>query len=153
MRTILIMLLLAACGPMTPYDRGIEVTDAIGVLNQSKALFSAQIAVEDHYGVRLGDMHTDAVVYWTDTKCPKNGQYAVIYRGTCVYGRMWSLDEIYVALSNKDPERTCGSALIHEFGHAMYMEMFDRDGNAAHDDDEFWDVLVAPMQLACDRGW
>jgi len=149
----LFIVLLAACGGvMTPEERGIVVSDRIGVFNQSKVLFTTQLAVEDHYGVDLGDMHTDAVVYWTDTICPKNGLSMVIYRGECNYGRMWSLEEVYVAVSNKDPEKTCGSALVHEFGHALHFELFG-SYNGSHDHDAFWDVLKEPNRIACERGW
>ena len=147
---------------MTPEERGIKVSDRIGVLNQSKVLFVTQLAVEDAYGVKLGDMHTDAVVYWTDTRCPKNGLSMVIHDGRCLYGVMWSLEEMYVAESNIDPDKTCGSSLVHEFGHALHGAVFG-DFNGAHDHLEFWGgerdgkhvtgVLEAPARLACERGW
>ena len=149
----LVVVGLAACGPMTPEERGIKVNeDIIGVYNQDKAMFTAQYLVEDYYGVELGDLWTDAVVYWTDTKCPKNGQYAVIYDRECYYGIMWSCDEIYVALSNGDPETTTGSALLHEFGHCMHMEM-GLGGDTNHVDNEFWDVIIEAQDIARGRGW
>ena len=137
---------------MTPEERGIEVSDRIGVFNQDKALFMAQKAVEDAYGVNLGDMHSDAVVYWADTICPQNGVPAVIYNGKCLYGVMFGLDEMYVAVSVHTPDRTCGTALIHEFGHALHLAVLG-DYNGAHDNHEFWDVLDEPIALACARDW
>ena len=148
----LILCLLIACGPMTPEERGIEVTDKIGIFNQSKALFWTQTLTEDEYGVDLGDLSTSAVIYWADTRCPKNGQYAVIYKGQCNYGRMWSCDEIYVALSGIDSDRTCGSALLHEFGHCLSMSM-GLGGDHSHSDARLWAVIETAKRYACDRGW
>ena len=150
---MLLLCMVASCGPMAPEERGIKVSDRIGVLNQSKAMFWAQTLVEDEYHVDLGDLSTQGVtVYWADTKCPKNGQYAVIYNGNCNYGRMWSCDEMYVALSNLDPERTCGSALLHEFGHCLSMAM-GNGGDAGHNDNRLWDVIAEASDFACNEGW
>jgi hypothetical protein len=157
MKYLLTILILAfsCAGPYMPDERGIEViedSEGLGVAYQSKAMFQAQYLVEDHYRTDFGDLSTEATVYWTDTLCPKNGEYAVIYDHGCSYGIMWSCDEMYVALSNKDPKRTCGSALIHEFGHCMYMKMFGYR-NSEHNDDEFWEVIGDAQKSACDRGW
>jgi hypothetical protein len=139
---------------MSPEERGIEVADLIGVFNQDKSMFTAQYMIEDAYGEDFGDLWADATVYWTDTRCPKNGMYAVIYRGQCNYGRMWSCGEMYVALSNLDPERTAGSALNHEFGHCMYMKMDPHHtGCPDHSDIPFWDLIEESNNIAKERGW
>lgn len=152
--TLVALCLLASCSDVqTPEERGIAVTDKIGIFNQSKALFWAQTLVEDEYQIDLGDLSTSGtVIYWTDTKCPKNGQYAVIYDGKCNYGRMWSCDEIYVALSGVDPERTCGSALLHEFGHCLSMAM-GLGGDNSHSDERLWGVISEAKNYSCERGW
>jgi hypothetical protein len=166
---LLVLFAITACTPiLAPEERGIELQDCtgkddcnpfedhiLGVYNQDKALFTAQYTVEDHYGHHFGSLWADAVVYWGDTTCPRNGQYMMMHEDECYYGLMWSCEEIYVALSNKGPENTCGSALLHEFGHCMYMEMktFDGNGNAAHDDDEFWSLIAEANLLSCNRSW
>lgn len=150
----LILVLLFNCSDVqTPDERGIQVTDRIGVFNQSKAMFTAQFMVEDFFGADFGGLSTHgAVVYWTDTKCPKNDQYAVLYEGKCNYGRMWSCQEMYVALSSLDSERTCGSALLHEFGHCLSMQL-GQGGDSEHTNKDLWEVISEAKTIACDRGW
>jgi hypothetical protein len=59
---------------------------------------------------------------------------------------------MYVALSNKDANRTCGSALLHEFGHCMLMDM-GTSGDCDHSDTDFWQVIENARVEACNRGW
>ena len=153
MRIFLSLILLFSCSQiLTPEERGIAVTDRIGVFNQTKAMFAAQVQVEDEFGIELGDLSTQVTVYWSDSICPRNGQFAVIYKGQCNYGRMFSCSEMYVALSNLDSERTCGSALLHEFGHCMSM-MMGNDGDANHSDSRLWNAIGDAMTVQCERGW
>lgn len=161
-------ILMSCTSALTPEERGVKIqnctgkTDCnpyenhiIGIYNQNKALFTAQYIVEDHYDEDFGDLWADATIYWADTICPKNGSYELVYEGECYYGFMWSCQEIFVALSNKDPTNTCGSALLHEYGHCLYMTMktFDGNGNASHDDDEFWALIAEASLISCDRNW
>lgn len=154
-KLLMLCFLLTACVvPMAPEDRGIEVLDTIEIYNQDKAMFTAQYMVEDEYQQDFGDLWLDSIVYWTDTRCPKNGQYAVIYDGKCYHGLMWNCDEIFVALSNEDSERTCGSALLDEYGHCLLMEMDPyHSGCPDHSDDRFWNVINIAKQIACERKW
>ena len=152
---------------MTPEARGVELQDCdgiencdpfedhiVGVFNQNKAMFTAQFMVEDHYGEDFGDLTLNSTVYWTNTRCPKDGQYSVNHNDKCHYGKMWSCDEMYVALSGKDPELTCGSALLHEFGHCMKSKMTQFQSlDADHSDTEFWNVIREAHKISCDRGW
>lgn len=163
------LLVLSACSDvMSPRERGIKLTDCmgdsscdpyvppvIGVINQSKAMFTAQYLIEDAYEVDFGNLSLEATVYWADTICPKDGLYKIIYGSECNYGRMWSCDEMYVALSNKNSERTCGSALVHEFGHCLYMDQIDpyHTGCPDHSDTAFWNIIDGASTIACNRGW
>jgi len=166
-KLLLLTVALTACGT-GPEARGIKLHDCkgdsecdpyesvIGVINQTKAMFTAQYMIEDAYDVDYGDLfNKGTTVYWADTICPKDGQYKVIYKNQCNYGRMWSCNEMYVALSNGNPERTCGSALLHEFGHCMYMEGIDpnHSGCPDHSDNAFWAVIEEAQEISCTRDW
>lgn len=143
-------LLLASCSPLTPDERGITVDrdlSALGVPVQSKALLELEGMAEDHYSVSLANAWQDAVVWWTTTKCPKTLDPAVIYQNGCYYGRMWSCDEIYVALPRGGT--TCGSALLHEYGHCLRMLLFG-DGDAGHKSD-IWELVAVAHERACVR--
>lgn len=157
-RFLLLAVILAAsgCRKSVPESRGVPVTDIKVVGSQSKALFTAQFMVEDHYGVKFGDLHQNAKIWWTETKCPKDdsGRNAVLYRGKCYAGLTFSCKEIYVALNSSDRGKLCRTALLHEFGHCMRIEMTpNRDGDAAHADTEFWGVMQEADKVICGRNW
>lgn len=149
------ILTMGACGAIGPDDRGIEVIDDLEVHDQSKAMFLTQRMVEGEYeDLNFGDLHNTATIYWSDTTCPTDpaGRYAVFYEDYCYHGRTFSCDEIYVALSNKDSNYTCGSSLLHEFGHCLHMKS-GGGGDSGHMDERFWEVIQESQNTACERGW
>jgi hypothetical protein len=151
MRILLIIAMLAACGPMTPEDRGIEVDHAmssLGVFNQSKAMLDLEGMAEDHYLAQLDNLFQDTQVWWTTTLCPGTGSPAVIYKDKCNYGRMWNCQELYVAAPLN--EKTCGSALLHEYAHCLRMALFEGDGDADHTSD-IWELVADAHDRACTR--
>lgn len=163
----LTVIILSACNTVSyPEERGIRLQDCdnddedcdpyeeiIGVTNQTKAMFTAQYMVEDAYNERFGDLFNKrTTIYWVRTVCPEDGLYKVIHNKECVYGKMWSCDEMYVAVSNGDSKRTCGSALLHEFGHCMLMEM-GVNADTDHSNNAFWSVIEEAQDLSCDRDW
>lgn len=152
---ILSLFLFVSCTDvMTPEERGIVINrDIYKVYNQDKAMFTAQYMVEDRYEEDFGDLFNKRTkVYWADTNCPYNDNYAVIYRNKCNFGRMWSCDEMYVAISRSGT--THDTALLHEFGHCMKMEMSSlSDGDADHSDGEFWEIIDQAQLVSKQRGW
>lgn len=147
-RALPILLVLGCYGDPLP-----EVSGPYKVHAQDKALLYTQFRVEDSYAVDLGETWEKAKVHWSEEKCPYNrDDYAVVYRERCYYGIMFGCDAIYVALSNLDAERTCGSALLHEFGHCLLGAMgFPMD--ADHENDRFWTVIEDAHEETCERGW
>ena len=148
--------LIAGC--YIEFHHGIEVDENIvKVHDQDRAMLLGLADVESHYELRVPDH--EAVVFWTSTRCPYHmAEYAVVHQGVCSYGVLWSCEEIFVALSNRDPERTCKSALLHEYGHCLRMTLgWDSDGcnpdGTGHVDDEFWLVNANTAQQACLRQW
>lgn len=151
---LIFILLLVACGPMTPEERGIKVTDDFKIYNQDKAMFTLQYTIEDYYNVRMdNDFIFQTKVYWTDTPCPYSDDWAVVYKGKCNAGRMWSCQEMYVAKKKSDPDHTCGTALLHEFGHCIRQELGFSTSGDDHWDDEFWGVVAEADAISCNRGW
>jgi hypothetical protein len=142
-----LFLTLCSCDP----DRGIETADIHKVYNQDKALFLAEVRFEERFGV-----HTDAYKYanviWTDTPCPYADGNAVIYEGECYHGLMFGCDEMYVAIDENNPNRTCGTALMHEFGHCLWARAgkgFDGD----HENPALWGFVKDVKKETCDRDW
>lgn len=157
MKIFFIILFLSSCD----YSHPVNINpDIYKIHNQDKSMMLTQGYVEYGYDVRLGRVAENAEVFWSDDKCPyRMGDYAVVYKNKCYYGLMWECDSMYVALSNKDPLRTCGSALVHEFGHCLRGKMgFDPQlpcpgMDASHKDDEFWDIINQAHEESCNRGW
>jgi hypothetical protein len=147
---LLVVAALAGCSTLP--DRGIEVSDTIEVHGQESAMLTAQDMIEREYGRDFGELYLNSNVYWSDSICGRNGAYAVIYQEDCYHGLTFSCAEMYVALSDVDPNHTTGSALLHEFGHCMYITM-DGHGDATHSDDSFWGVINQATIVAKDRGW
>lgn len=148
LRTVLIACLALACGSMTPEERGIEVDRSIvKVYNQDKAMLQLEGMAEDFYGVRLSNEFESTKVWWATTPCPYTDDPAVIYENHCYYGRLWSCGEIYVALPRSG--KTCGSALLHEFGHCLMM-IIKGYGDANHSSD-VWPLVAEAHGLACAR--
>ncbi len=129
--TLMLAVLMGVFG-CAPWN-GIEVDEDIyKIHDQDKAMLLTEVRVNDHYGVSLPH-HDDigADVKWTSTVCPYHmDRYAVVLDNVCYNGIMWSCDQIYVALSNRDPERTCGSALLHEYGHCLLFTLGWEDSAA-----------------------
>jgi hypothetical protein len=135
---------------MSPEERGIEVDRSIvKVYNQDKAMLLFESMVEDATSSELGNAFEETTVWWATTTCPYSDDPAVVYKGQCNYGRMWSCGEIYVALPKAG--KTCGSALIHEFGHCLSMHLdghYDADHNGY-----LWPIAQRASREACERGW
>lgn len=140
--------LVTACD----FDIPIETDPSIvAVHDQGKAMLLARADVETHFDVVVPEH--DVNVSWTSTPCPyRLDHYAVVYRSECLYGIMWSCDEIFVALSNRDEQRTCGSALVHEYGHCLRLAL-GWSGDHNHSAGEFWAVNRATHHETCERGW
>ena len=151
---LLTIALLSACDlSVSPEERGIEVDHSIHkVYNQDKAMLLFEGMVEDFYDVKIPNRWNDTTVWWTTTTCPYNDNPAVIYDGECYFGRMWSCHEMYVALPEEG--KTCGSALLHEFGHClMMMHVAGNNFGDANHVTEIWDIVEEANQIACSRGW
>jgi len=138
---------------MTPEERGIVVTDDYKILGQEKAMFTLEYMVGDYYNEHIIDLQFRSTVYWTDTVCPYKDDWAVVYDGMCHYGRMWSCEEMYVAKNKNNPNSTCKTALLHEFGHCIRQELGMPTGDGDHWDDEFWEIVAAAKLDSCNRGW
>lgn len=144
---LLVFLVSCDYGPRN----NIEVADIYKVYNQDKAMFLAEGRFEDKYRV-ISDAFDRAEVFWTDTWCPYEDTIAVIVDGVCYRGIMWDCGSMYVALSVKDMNRTCPTALIHEFGHCLLMDAgWDADG--LHKDLDFWNFMTEVRHETCDRDW
>jgi hypothetical protein len=111
----------------------------------------AETRFEEWSGIDT-DAFRRAEVYWTDTPCPYQDGWAVVHEGRCYYGLMWGCDEMYVALNMNDPDHTCPTALMHEFGHCLLMEA-GLDPDADHSNDAFWSFMAQVRQETCNRGW
>lgn len=167
MRTLFVIfaLALSGCwwefGALTPKERGIKLrpcaeyedceyeSDYYKVYNQDKAMFLFQTMVEDKFAESFGDLFQEVDVRWVSTRCPYSDEPAVVYEDVCYHGIMWSCDELYVAVP--DTERTCGSALLHEYAHCLSHQMtFSFDGQHLG---PIWDVVAEASQIACEREW
>lgn len=152
----LAILLLTACSVSPPDRRGIDVADIYKVSGQDKAMLLAESMVEDAYGYELEHRWQDTTVYWTDTVCYyDDSRYAVLYDyddgpPRCLAGLTFSCQEMYVAV-NAD-RTTCGTALVHEFGHCLHLEIFGI-GDGGHTNADFWGLIADVAGLVCDRGW
>lgn len=71
-------------------------------------------------------------IYWATGKCM--GTTNIDWKGKCYRGIMWDWSHIYVSARY----RISDSAFVHEMSHA-YRMLFLGDGNATHDDHEWWD--------------
>ena len=136
----------------TAEERGIQVNrDIIAIYNQDKSMLLFENMVEDEFNVRLDNVWRNSEVWWADTSCQGRDGYGIQLGRKCVAGVMWDCSDLYVALSDRDPLRTCGTALLHEFGHCLNGYVF---GHRAGDHKgPMWDVVDAANQIACDRGW
>ena len=150
--TIMCALLMGACDT-GPEARGIEVTDDHKIYNKEKSMYTLEYMVNDHYGKDITDLQFDSKVYWTDTPCPYTDRWSVVKDKVCYFGIMWSCGEMYVAKNKNKPNNTCGTALLHEFGHCIRqrLQMPAHDGD--HWDNEFWRVVAEAKMVSCDRSW
>jgi len=155
-QTAIALYALAACAPATPAERGIVVSEDIyKVRNQDKALLLTESMVEDEYGVRFENLWQDATIYWADTRCYYNDSYAVLYEygdgpPRCLAGITFSCNEVIVA-RNADLD-VCGTALVHEFGHCLAINLFGH-GDADHLDVDFWGLVEFIADDVCERDW
>lgn len=172
-------LVLAGCfGPYYPPDRyDIEVDESIvKVHDQDRVMLLMEARVATAFDADLPHHDdVDARVFWASTRCPYHlDSYMVVYQDECLYGIMFGCDEMFVALSNRDwgdPPHTCGSALTHEYGHCLLLELGWEDaalpcsapaadpddlswvGDANHSWTEWWLLNANVHGEACDRGW
>lgn len=154
MRKILIALaLLAGCDSYR-----FDVDESIyKIPNQDKAMLTLERNVEDHYDLKLGNVFEDTTIHFVRGYCPyeETRPAIVLDSGQCVAGIMWHCNEMYVAISNKPIEelRVCGTALLHEFGHCLYQTLNQGNGDARHEDLEFWGIISETNHYACGREW
>jgi len=153
--TITLLLATPSCyGVVTPGDRGIEVVGNAPLPNQLRTMRILEELVEDTYDVDLRGMRYNATVWWTDTPCPKRTAVnAVVYRGNCYNGLMYTLDEMYVAQRREAPTKVCNTALLTEYGHAIYMSLNGGRGDRLHLDRPFWALTEQANSKACLRGY
>lgn len=170
-KLLLTCLLLSACIlPLddwfgtTPEDLGYYPSETIyAVANQSKAMILLQMAVREEYpDVNLSNRHHEEVrVWWFDSRCPADpSRYAVvgardyrgIQKGRCYGGITFARQLVFVALSNLDKDRLCGSAFLHEYGHVIHDDV-GGDGDPDHSDERFWGVVSKVNEDICSRGW
>lgn len=158
MRALAIMLsIVAACAPSTPEERGIAVSEDIyKVRNQDKALLLTESMVEDEYGLEFEHTWQRSTVYWADTKCYyDDSRYAVLYEyrdgpPRCLNGITFGCDQIIVA--RNDDLDVCGTALVHEFGHCLAVEIFGH-GDGDHLDADYWGLIEFIAADVCEREW
>lgn len=146
---LLLQLVVASC--IAGDDHGIETADVYKVYEQDKAMLLAETRFEQYYGVESTAFEW-AEVQWTNTPCPYKNAWAVVYQDKCFYGITWDCDEIYVALNKDEPNRTCPTALMHEFGHCLRLDA-GWDGDADHSEVEFWDFIGVVRKETCERDW
>jgi hypothetical protein len=154
---LVFLIALVACGDIdndrAPEYRGIEGASRYRMYGQRQSMLLFQSLVEGAYGVRFGDLFAEIPdPFWVITKCPHDDDTAVVYDGKCYHGLMFSCDEIYVAVSHLNPQKTCGTALIHEYAHCLsYMMSGNYDG--AHLSDSLWSLAGVAHKEACARDW
>lgn len=149
MGSFAVAILLASCvAPMTPEERGIAVDDDIEIPSEGDVLALVQDAVENHYRIDLGLVGGN--VYWASSEC--EGKPSVIWCGACERGLVWSCEEIYVAVSQWTPSTTCGTVLVHEFGHCLHDAMAGTL-DTKHLDEEFWPIISRAYVETCELGW
>jgi len=134
---------------MTPEERGIEVNYDIKIESQQEVLQLAQHRFEELYSISLGSTSDDAIVYWTDHRC--NDMTNVEWRDMCKKGLTWSCKEMYVAVSEWTPDTTCGTVLVHEFGHCMHGVAFG-ELDIDHSSTGFWKNVTDIYVETCDKG-
>ena len=67
------------------------------------------------------------------------------------YFKSWSI--FFVAKNKNNPDNTCGTALLHEYGHCIRQELGFSTKGDDHWDDEFWDIVAEAQKVSCDRNW
>lgn len=151
---MIFLLALIICTYSCALDRGIETNPEITIPTQAETLWLTQRLVEDLYDQDFGMLADNLGISWTDTLCPGTQTPAVLYDDRCLGGIMWNCGEIYVAVSHQDPAKSCGTALPHEFGHCLYMQIDPHhSGCPDHSDAEFWAVIEAAKTETCARDW
>jgi hypothetical protein len=131
---VALVALMAACAPPGPEARGIPLrdcepgvecnvydSDIHKVYNQDKAMLMFERMVEDTFGRSFDNVWQSTEVWWTTAQCPYSDEPAVVQDNVCYHGKMYSCQEMYVALPKTG--KTCGSALLHEFGHCLSMHL------------------------------
>lgn len=151
----LAILATGSCGgPRTDLGVNFDITE---VQDQRKAVLTLEGMVEDAFDVHLPNVWEDVNVWWIDTSCVGREGYGIQLDGQCLAGVMFGGRDLYVALSNKDSTRTCGSALLHEFGHYLSIQLWGHASFAPCADSThtgpIWDVVAEAGAVACDRGW
>lgn len=147
------LLFLVACDLTAPH--GIEIADVYKIQGQDESLLLAWGRFEEHFKTVVPNPVIDDTVqvFWTDTPCPyRPEQWAVVMDGRCYAGRMWGCDELYVAMNSLDPNKTCGTALLHEYGHCLSMQAGWGE-DASHQNEELWDNIRTTKKEVCLRGW
>jgi len=130
----------------------IEVANVYKVYNQDKAMLIVEGDFRDTYGLSSSNAFERAKIHWTDTPCPYQDEWAVVVDRHCHPGISWGCEKIFVAMDQNNPNRTCPTALVHEFGHCLRTDA-GWDSDSGHKDKDFWDFIEAEHQETCDRGW
>lgn len=146
----LVILLLFACFGCAAELRFEPAHDRpYKVYNQDKAIvvLLGSLRANGYNVPRASELLPVLDVYWYDTVCPYTGDFALIdsRSGRCHYGYSVGT-RVYVSLSNRNPNTTCGSALLHEVAHVAY-------GDPGHTDFRFWELVAEAHEFSCLRGW
>ena len=84
------------------------------------------------------------------SKCDKDATYDIPEPLCDFHWGDWF--NIYVAMYRLDPNRTCHTALLHEFGHCLLGEaVMDRDID--HTNTELWDLVAEVRAETYSRDW
>ena len=147
---------IAMSGCYNPWDpipeqRGIAVADEQYREGQLEALLRFQIDVEQEFGYDFNNLWEEVTVYWVDTRCGDQGNYGILYNGKCYAGLHFSCHEMYVAVSGRDEDHICHTALMHEYAHCLsnHMSLEHRKGNGDHSG-PIWDLLPVASKRECE---
>ena len=102
---IVALLALACSGPEY---RGVDVDYEFVADGEREAMRTLQALIEDHSGLRFGDLWDTATVYWVDSDC-RNGDPGIQFGDVCYSGLTWGCGEIYVQIYGS----LCHSSLLH----------------------------------------
>jgi len=157
MYRLLVILLLVSCStspeaPSRPGGSAIEVDPSVVYPQQKLAISLARDMFSTEFEMDLSGLET--TIHWTTTTCPysnyiKAGKLpAVVHKGECFHGAMYSCDEIYVAAHPTINE----SALTHELVHC-FLQYYGFSGDGEHKLKPLWRYVRTIDAALKERDW